>query len=635
MLTSSLEAVSIVGTDGTIRYASPSWATVLGIDPGAALRRSPLEFVVEPDRAAVLAEVAAHRAEGSMFELECRVVGTDDGVAVRRWVHRCEVRYDDPLVRGLLILTRDVTAERAAAQELAQRRSAEATALEILRRRAVLDRRVVADWGLDALGLLASYAGADRVAVLLVDPEREMILGEWEWAAPGVPAATGATPRHVPVVRPDRLEAWLRDGAPFEFHRRDLPSAPPVLAQIHATRPAASTLLYPTATALGPVIVAVQSVALECAWPSGLVPALRLVAEPLGAALAEVVAHAGNEIDRRADTLLAELMHRLVHVVSDELEVVLAWFAEAVGRFLDADRVSVSAIRSDGRLLHRPVWRSDGAPTGVLPLESAGRFDLSAIEALAADGVAVLSVDELERPPLSAMLVRMQPRAAQLLLAPLKARGRALGTIGVARVTPKVWSGRELEFLRVAADAMASAFLRREAEQRLLDQVTTDPLTGLGNRRALVEHLGALVSRPSARAAVAFLDLDGFKAVNDRFGHGAGDDVLRTVAERLAAVARRDELVARLGGDEFVVVADHVADLDAARALGERFRSCTAGMAGPGGTVLELGMSIGVVVSDTVPAPADVWLQRADEAMYEAKRRRDQTVVVRRATPAT
>lgn len=167
---------------------------------------------------------------------------------------------------------------------------------------------------------------------------------------------------------------------------------------------------------------------------------------------------------------------------------------------------------------------------------------------------------------------------------------------------------------------------RRRVEHELRDLTATlaeravrDPLTGLANRTLLHERLRGILSR-DARAgtstALLFLDLDGFKSVNDVHGHAVGDLVLRAVADRLTSVVRPSDTVARMGGDEFVVLVEGANDehLDD---LVDRVR--TAVQQPIGRLQLVVGVSIGVAVSHRGEAEAGTLLASADRAMYGAK----------------
>jgi diguanylate cyclase (GGDEF)-like protein len=156
------------------------------------------------------------------------------------------------------------------------------------------------------------------------------------------------------------------------------------------------------------------------------------------------------------------------------------------------------------------------------------------------------------------------------------------------------------------------------------DLADRDGLTPLYNRRALVRELGrtaALAERYGMRASLVYFDLDGFKAINDRFGHGAGDKVLQTVAERLLAHLRDTDIVGRLGGDEFAVILTQ-ADLVTAQAKAIQIvRAMETSPVDTGAWMIPLHMSFGLCEITGAEAPDQI-LARADGAMYAAKRDR-------------
>jgi diguanylate cyclase (GGDEF)-like protein/PAS domain S-box-containing protein len=160
--------------------------------------------------------------------------------------------------------------------------------------------------------------------------------------------------------------------------------------------------------------------------------------------------------------------------------------------------------------------------------------------------------------------------------------------------------------------------------QRKLEQLARhDPLTGLPNRALLMERIDDALARAARRGtavALLFLDLDGFKPVNDRFGHDVGDELLRSVAGRLRLASRTTDTVARLGGDEFVVLCE---DLPASRDLGGLVERLEAALEATyelerGSEPVELGVSIGVAFAEDGDH-ATSFLRRADESMYASK----------------
>ncbi len=160
-------------------------------------------------------------------------------------------------------------------------------------------------------------------------------------------------------------------------------------------------------------------------------------------------------------------------------------------------------------------------------------------------------------------------------------------------------------------------------ERRIADIAYHDALTGLPNRILLLQLLERELStrrRLGNELAVCFLDLDGFKPINDTHGHEAGDAVLAVVGERLLESVRGNDIVARLGGDEFVVVLTHLSDTvvvrDALQRLLERLR---APISLDDGSVVAISASLGIALCPAEGDSVPILLRRADEAMYAAK----------------
>jgi diguanylate cyclase (GGDEF)-like protein len=159
---------------------------------------------------------------------------------------------------------------------------------------------------------------------------------------------------------------------------------------------------------------------------------------------------------------------------------------------------------------------------------------------------------------------------------------------------------------------------RRRREERLEELSRRDPLTGLGNARLLTDRLPYEIARHTRHGrplAVLVCDLDGFKRVNDRFGHAAGDEVLREVGAAFARTARAQDTVVRHGGDEFSVLVPESGRAEAER-LAERLRAAAQG------AMHGLDASWGVAVHPDDGATAAELLEVADAAAFDAKRRR-------------
>ena len=176
--------------------------------------------------------------------------------------------------------------------------------------------------------------------------------------------------------------------------------------------------------------------------------------------------------------------------------------------------------------------------------------------------------------------------------------------------------------LAVPAALVATAVKRRiEARQEGLRLLTQqDALTGLGNRRLLHERLDYEIARHrrhSRRFTLMALDLDGFKQVNDRYGHPAGDEILREVARAMERAVRDQDTVVRVGGDEFAVLVPEASWQDADH-LAERLRRSVAGAVGG---LDALSVSVGYAVFPDEGWTTEHLIARADQASIESKRR--------------
>lgn len=197
-----------------------------------------------------------------------------------------------------------------------------------------------------------------------------------------------------------------------------------------------------------------------------------------------------------------------------------------------------------------------------------------------------------------------------------EANTRAWAVIGL------LWATAVVVFLLVQR---VRAQIRRREEAEYL--AMHDALTGLHSRLALMAHLDQVLAQAQVlggQVGVLYLDLDGFKPVNDRHGHACGDEVLKAVAGRLRRCVRGGDFAARIGGDEFVVVVAPLADAQALDRLSGRITEALATPIRIGELALDIGASIGLARFPEQGRDADALLGQADRAMYARKRTRAQ-----------
>ena len=211
--------------------------------------------------------------------------------------------------------------------------------------------------------------------------------------------------------------------------------------------------------------------------------------------------------------------------------------------------------------------------------------------------------------------------------------GHALALSDAGDVVLRVWSkegsasSEDIQALALlgghAREAYRAAELLQEAQShrdQLLYEVRHDSLTGLANRSFVLESLSTQLAAKQP-LALLFIDLDGFKSINDTLGHLAGDDALITVANRLEATGREDALVGRMGGDEFVVMIPmtQFETIETLQDYGDTIVQSVSEAMIAAGEPAQLGASVGIAVHDGVMG-ADQLVSLADDAMYEAKR---------------
>lgn len=209
-----------------------------------------------------------------------------------------------------------------------------------------------------------------------------------------------------------------------------------------------------------------------------------------------------------------------------------------------------------------------------------------------------------------------------MIVAPLLHDSEAVGVLKVMSGQASSFDDGDIEVLQLLAGFIADALTNASSHGRLGHRALHDELTGLPNRALLMDRLDHALHRArrdGTELSVFFVDLDGFKAVNDTLGHAAGDDVLRAVAAKLSATLRSGETLARFGGDEFVLVCEDTNE--AVHAVERRVCTAVAEVDAAMGR-LGIGASVGLVRSKGPGQGADELLAAADAEMYRAKQRR-------------
>ncbi len=316
------------------------------------------------------------------------------------------------------------------------------------------------------------------------------------------------------------------------------------------------------------------------------------------------------------DTALAEARTReqlftyIVRTIRDEVEpaAMLSAAASAAAR----------ATSAAGTIIWR--YSASGGFVTVSEFGASLPQDLTPERVLLPRLTTADAVSEHETPP-----VEIVTESGLLIGAVTRFRQKVNGAIALWRRNGAAgWSAADRGLVAELANQLGIAQAQIANIEALTALARTDPLTGLLNRRTFLEYVAprvARVHRSGQPGALVYLDLDNFKLVNDRFGHGRGDDALKHLAQALLQESRVTDLVARLGGDEFVVWLD---DTDRAGATDKAKRLLALDkVLAPfsGDPARPLSVSIGVVMCEAGGAPnAEALIASADVAMYRAKK---------------
>ncbi|MBJ7385110.1 MAG: EAL domain-containing protein [Mycolicibacterium sp.] len=204
--------------------------------------------------------------------------------------------------------------------------------------------------------------------------------------------------------------------------------------------------------------------------------------------------------------------------------------------------------------------------------------------------------------------------------APLVSGDLTTGVLGFVKFGDREWRPEELNALEAIGSLFAQVQARVKAEDQLRHRAEHDDLTGLCNRRALLDHLAARLAPGSpGPVATLYFDLDRLKTINDYLGHTAGDWFIRVLADRLQQSTKRPSVIARLGGDEFVVVPTEPTSATEAEELAEHLLSVLRERVAIDGEMLTRTVSIGVALGVPGRDTTKELLRRADQALMTAK----------------
>jgi diguanylate cyclase (GGDEF)-like protein len=383
--------------------------------------------------------------------------------------------------------------------------------------------------------------------------------------------------------------AALASGGPVRVDDLSLdPALPPALAGIGVR----TGILVPARTDDG---------------ATGVLALFRCRAEPFASSelpILVAIAHRTQvAVEQAQRTRQIESLTRLSAEFGEHLEVarVLESRVEPVAGLLAAGACLIAVVGDDGSTAVRASWGLDA--------EAAEAWRFAAPDPASWEAAA-----------------RELARGEALLTAPVVESGRAIGSLGVLRSGELPFRARDAHVLKLCAVGLGRSLANAHLHEAIRRTAHHDELTGLPNRRLLLrlveEELDRFARAAVDRPTLIFVDLDGFKEVNDTLGHQAGDAVLVEVAERLESCIRSDDVLGRLGGDEFVLVLRGPADAGGVEAVSSRIAAALRDPFRVGGGEFLLTASFGVVAPAEPGVSTESLLREADAAMYRMKAER-------------
>lgn len=526
---------------------------------------------------------------------------------------RVEARFVPGEDDVVLCIVRDITERHRAELALAEQVAFEALVASISTRLIGCAPLLLDDAIEVGLGEIAAFFSADAAYIDELAPDGSTLRVSHQWTRPRLPA-TRARGQRVDIAG----FGWLRDRFERMGHLflRGASSIPAEAVEQGLTGPDDKGVLW-VRLGYGGELVGVLGLTWQTSEPPPSDEVLGLVRFAADAFL--------GALRRRSVALLADGQAEVFELIARGAPVTTALLAArdllakhtlgatvVVATVEDGSRISLASGQGDAELA---AWFAALEPGLDTPFGQA-----------VITGEPVMVANALGDPRYGGeVLPDPSFRSATILPVRSPRDGSTLALVGLLGREPGAPIARPA--VRDSVLSLVTVAVERSLdERRLAHQATHDPLTGVGNRAALLDRLTlalARARRSGRRVAVLFCDLDGFKGVNDRYGHDRGDRLLVEVAERIGRAVRPSDTVCRTGGDEFVIVCEDLTDDEQAHTIAERVRSSIEETpVDVGEARLPVGVSVGVALADLEVDDPDRLLRTADLAMYARKQER-------------
>ena len=312
------------------------------------------------------------------------------------------------------------------------------------------------------------------------------------------------------------------------------------------------------------------------------------------------------------------LQTRLLTAKSEQLEAAHALANEALARAREAE-----SLEQSRRRLLELVANDD--PLETILTELAKSVERHTRGVVCSMKVQLANGKQFFLPPPDSLAPEggsAWPSEGQRMTVPILMDGNEIGQITIDSITGEGLSAHDITAFPSWSQFASLALERRSLFEKLSFRAQFDALTGLYNRATLYEKLGAelaFAQRDGIMVAVLYMDLNGFKKINDTYGHDAGDLILREAGQRIRKAVRRSDIVARIGGDEFVVVLVEIEAKEDAERIGSLLRSSLSRPVQAGSQTFACGTSLGIAFFPQDGNTVEALLKQADQRMYTEK----------------
>jgi diguanylate cyclase (GGDEF)-like protein len=331
--------------------------------------------------------------------------------------------------------------------------------------------------------------------------------------------------------------------------------------------------------------------------------------------------------------LIAYLSAEFINLGFGSIDQCVNELLKSIGEFFEVDRAYLYVFSEDYSVMcNTHEWCKEGVPSLIhdqqnLPIENLHWWHEQINGMVTGNRVVFIEdVDELPQDASDERALLERQGVSSMICAPVRTGGRVTGFFGVDSLRRRSWRKDQPDLLIIVSGLLSGALERRRLEEELLNQSIRDPLTGLHNRRYLIPRLEEMLGRHERLGepfALAVLDMDRFKAINDSMGHLGGDYILQRFAAILIGHTRPMDVVARYGGEEFVVAFSAVAARDVRPLVARILAAVRDEIFVFGDQDLRVTVSAGIVGIDEFKASLDdpdPLISLADQRLYRAKK---------------